>query len=84
MRAQRQGRNTIDRLEERGYVERGSTRRSSLKGREKAIVRKTNIGTVSKATLGKLLRRGGAHMGFSERVDTIFRCTELRRVLFNN
>ena len=26
---------------------------------------------VSKATFGKLLRRGGAHMGFSERIDTI-------------
>ena len=84
MRAQRQGRNTIDRLEESGYVERGSTRRSSLKGRERAIVSPTNTGTVSKATLGKLLRRGGAHMGFSERVDTIFNGTELRRILFNN
>ena len=42
-------------LEERG-VERGSARRSSWKGREKAIVNQTNIGTVSKATLGKPLR----------------------------
>ena len=32
-------------LEERG-VERGSARRSSLKGRERAIVNQTNIGTV--------------------------------------
>ena len=56
-RAQSQGHHTIDRLEERG-VERGSARRSSLKGRERAIVNKTNIGTVSKATLGKLLRDG--------------------------
>ena len=40
--------------EERG-VERGSARRSSLKGRERAIVNQTNI-TVSKATMGKLLR----------------------------
>ena len=31
---------------------------SSLKGRERAIVNQTNIGTVSKATLGKLLRDG--------------------------
>ena len=45
----------IDRLEERG-VERGSARRSFLKGREGAIVSQTNIGTVKKATLGKLLR----------------------------
>ena len=56
-RAQSQRHHTIDRLEERG-VERGSVRRSSLKGRERAIVNKTNIGTVSKATLGKLLRDG--------------------------
>ena len=55
LRAQIQGHHTIDRLEERG-VERGSARRSSLKGRERAIVNQTNIGTVSKATLGKLLR----------------------------
>ena len=48
---------TIDRLEERG-VERGSARRSSLKGRERAIVSQTNIGTVSKVTLGKLMRDG--------------------------
>ena len=55
-------------LEERG-LERGSARRSSLKGREKAIVNQTNTGTVSKATLGKLLRDGVEHiiMGFSER-----------------
>ena len=31
---------------------------SSLKGRERATVSQTNIGTVSKATLGKLLRDG--------------------------
>ena len=40
-------------VKERG-VERGSARRSSLKGRERAIVSQTNIGTVSKATLIKL------------------------------
>ena len=39
-------------------VKRGSARRSSLKGRERAIVSQTNIGTVSKATLGKLPRDG--------------------------
>ena len=37
---------------------RGSARRSSLKGRERAIVNQTNTGTVSKATLGKLLTDG--------------------------
>ena len=57
LRAQNQGRHTIDRLEERG-VERGSARRSSLKGRESAVVYQTNIRTVSRATLGKLLRDG--------------------------
>ena len=46
-----------DKKEERG-VERGSARRSSLKGRARAIVSQTNIGTVSKAKLGKLLRDG--------------------------
>ena len=53
-RVQSQGHHTIDRLEERG-VERGSARRSSLKGRERAVVNQTNIGTVSKETLGKRL-----------------------------
>ena len=57
LRAQSQGHHTIDRLEERG-VEIGSARRSSLKGRERAIVSQTNIATVSKAALGKLLRDG--------------------------
>ena len=51
----RQGHQTNDHLEERG-VERGSARRSSLKGWERANINQTNIGTVSKATLGKLLR----------------------------
>ena len=52
LRAQSHGHHTIDRLEERGV------RRSSLKGRERAIVNQTNIGTILKATLGKLLRDG--------------------------
>ena len=71
-RAQSQGHHTIDRLEEKG-VERRSARRSSLKGRERAIVSQTNTGTVSQATLGKLLRDGVERviMGFSERVITI-------------
>ena len=57
LRVQSQGHQTIDRLEEKG-VERGSARRSSLKVRERAIVNQTNTGTVSKATLGKLMRDG--------------------------
>ena len=55
LRAQSQGHHTTDRLAERG-VERGSARRSSLKGRRKAIVSQTSIESVSKATLGTLLR----------------------------
>ena len=48
---------TIDRLKKRG-VERGSARRSSLKGRERAIVSQTSVGTVSKATMWTFLRNG--------------------------
>ena len=40
LRAQSQGHHTTDRLEERG-MERGSARRSSFKGRERAIVSQT-------------------------------------------
>ena len=48
-----------------------------LKGRERAIINQMKIGTVSKATLEEILeRRGGAHMGFSERIDTILNQTE--------
>ena len=57
LQAQSQGHHTIDLLEERG-VERESAQRSSLKGGERAIVSQTNIGTTSKASLGKLLRDG--------------------------
>ena len=39
-------------------VKRGSSRRCSSKGRERAIVSHMNIGTVSKATLGKHSRDG--------------------------
>ena len=57
LRAQSQGHYTVDRPEE-GGMKRGSDRRSSLKGSEKAIVSQTKIGTVLKVTLGKLLRDG--------------------------
>ena len=57
LRLQSQGHHTIDHLEERG-VEIGNARRPSLKWRERAMVNQTNIGTVSKATLGKLLTDG--------------------------
>ena len=59
LRVQSQGHHTIDRQEERG-MKRGSAKRSSLKGRERAIVNQTNTGTVSKATLEKLLTDGVA------------------------
>ena len=70
-RAQNRGYHAIDHLEERG-VDRGIARRSSFKGRERAIVSHTNIGTVSKATLGKLQRDGVERIwAFPERIDTI-------------
>ena len=66
------GHHTLNHPEERG-VETGSARRSSLKGRERAFVSQTNIGIVLKATLGNRTseRRGEAHTGFPERIDTI-------------
>ena len=57
LQSQSQGHHTVDRLIERG-IQKGSGRRSVLRGRHRAIVNQTNIGTVSKATLGKLLRDG--------------------------
>ena len=57
LQTQGQEHHTINHLEERG-LERGSARQSSLKGRKRAIVSQTNIGTISKATLGKHLRDG--------------------------
>ena len=35
-----------------------------LERRKRAIVRQTNMGTVSKAALGKLLRQGAGFVGF--------------------
>ena len=62
-------------------MERGSIPRSSLKGRERAIVNRTNIGTASKATLGNVLWgwggggeggvRGEITYGLFERIDCI-------------
>ena len=46
---------STDRLKERG-VEKGSSRHSTLKGRKQFVFNQTNIGTVSRATLGRLLR----------------------------
>ena len=55
LQAQSQRHHVIDRPEERG-VDRGSARRSFLKGRDRVTVSQTNIGNISKATLGKRLR----------------------------
>ena len=48
---------SIDRLKERG-VEKRSGRHSTLQGRERSVFNQTNIGTVSRTTLGRLLRDG--------------------------
>ena len=48
---------SIDRLKERG-VEKGSGRHSTLQGREQSVFNQANIVTVSRATLGRLLRDG--------------------------
>jgi len=66
LQVQGQGHHTIDRLEERG-----SARLSAMEGQARAIFNQMNDGTVSKTTLGKPLRRGGAYMGFSKHIDTI-------------
>ena len=42
----------------REALKKGSARRSFLNGRERAIVNETNVGSVSKATLGELLKGG--------------------------
>ena len=48
---------STDRLKERG-VEKGSGRHSTLQGRGRSVFNQTNIGTVSRGTLGRLLRNG--------------------------
>ena len=48
---------SIERLKERG-VEKGSGRLSALGGRERSVSNQMNIGTISRATLGRLLRDG--------------------------
>ena len=48
---------STDRLKERG-VEKESGRHSTLQGRERSVFNQTNIGTVLRATLGRLLLDG--------------------------
>ena len=52
---------SICHLKER-RVEKGSGRHSTLQGRERSMFNQTNIGAVSRATLGRLLRDGAEHV----------------------
>ena len=79
LREKPQRHHAIDRLGKRG-VEKGIGRQSTLKGRERIIVmHQFNIERiVSKATLETPERRGGAHMGYPERLDSIWNWTGLK------
>ena len=71
LRAQSQGHHTIDRLEERG-LERGSARRSSLKRTREGHRQSDEHWNRFEGNVGETSeRQGGAHVGFSERIDTI-------------
>ena len=48
---------SMDHLKERG-VEKGSDRSSTLPGRERFVFNQTNTGSISRATLGRLLTDG--------------------------
>ena len=52
---------SIDRLKENG-VEKGSGRHSTLQDQERSVFNQANIGTVSRVTLGRLLRDGAEHV----------------------
>ena len=52
---------STDPVKERS-VERGSSRHSTLEGWEWSVFNQTNIGTVSRATLGRLLSDGAEHV----------------------
>ena len=47
----------IDPVKERG-MEKGNGRHSTLRGLERSVFNKTNIGTVTRTTLGRLLEDG--------------------------
>ena len=66
LRAQSQGHYTIDRLGERD-VEKGSTRKSFMKGRKRASVNQTEHWNCFKGDSGET----AVYMGFSECLDTI-------------
>ena len=52
---------SIGRLKKRG-VEKGSERHSILQGQERSVFNQKNIGTVLRATLGRLLRDGAKRL----------------------
>ena len=43
-------------------VEKGRSQHSTLQGQERSVFNQTNIGTVSRATLGRLQRDGAERM----------------------
>ena len=61
---------SIDHLKERG-VEKGRGRHSTLQGRERSVFNQTTIGTVSMATLGRLLRKERSAYGPVEHCDAV-------------
>ena len=62
---------SIDHLKERG-VETGSSRQSTLQGRERSVFSQTNIGTCLEGSLGETAeRRGGACMEYSKYYNAI-------------
>ena len=72
LRAQSQDHHTVDRLEE-GGVKRGSGRRSSFKRIREGHRQSDEHRNCFKGDDGEASeRRFGAHMGFSETIDTVF------------
>ena len=66
-------------------MKRGSARQSFSKGRESVIINQMNMGSVSKATLGKPLRDGvECNVGFLECIDTILNWTEQKSLNTNH
>ena len=71
LRAQSQRYHTIDHQEKRG-VERGSARRSSFRETREGYRQSDEHWNRFKGNVGETSeRQGGAHMGFSECIDTI-------------
>ena len=84
LRAQSQGHHeTTNRLEERG-VERGSARRSSLKGQERVIINQTvqTLEPFQRQRWGNFRERGGSTYNdrLFQRIDTTLKWTEPNRV----